>query len=131
MDPWRKPASPPPTALAQRTGIVSRAADARAGPTPVGHSAYAGAHLVTPNVQEMFAFTGIRVDSDETAAAACAQILDRVAIDAVLLTQGEAGMDSEASGHVPLIGVEPPRAGLVTRDRAGAAGLTLSPRRWL
>ena len=65
-------------------------------------AAYAGAHLVTPNVQEMFAFTGIRVDSDETAAAACAQILERVAIDAVLLTRGEAGMTLLERGAKPL-----------------------------
>ena len=53
---------------------------------------FAGARLVTPNTEEMTAFTGVRIDSDEAAEAACAKLLDQVAIDAVLVTRGEAGM---------------------------------------
>jgi D-beta-D-heptose 7-phosphate kinase/D-beta-D-heptose 1-phosphate adenosyltransferase len=64
---------------------------------------YAGATVVTPNIEEMQAFTGIRADSDESAIAACRQILDRVAIDAVLLTRGAAGMTLvERDGSQPL-----------------------------
>ena len=55
-------------------------------------TAFAGATVVTPNIEEMTAFSGIRADSDEAAVAACRQVLDRVAIEAVLLTRGEAGM---------------------------------------
>jgi D-beta-D-heptose 7-phosphate kinase/D-beta-D-heptose 1-phosphate adenosyltransferase len=55
-------------------------------------SLFAGATLVTPNIEEMFAFSGIRADSDETAVAACRRVLDIAAIDAVLLTRGSGGM---------------------------------------
>jgi D-beta-D-heptose 7-phosphate kinase/D-beta-D-heptose 1-phosphate adenosyltransferase len=66
-------------------------------------SVFAGAHLITPNTQEMLEFTGIRADSDEAAVAACRAVLDMVAIDAVLLTRGEAGMTLvERDGGPPL-----------------------------
>lgn len=41
---------------------------------------FAGATLVTPNLEEMHQFTGIRADSDEAAAAACQSVLDQVEI---------------------------------------------------
>jgi D-beta-D-heptose 7-phosphate kinase/D-beta-D-heptose 1-phosphate adenosyltransferase len=64
---------------------------------------FAGATLVTPNLEEMRQFTGIRADSDESAAAACQSVLDQVAIDAVLLTRGEGGMTLvERGGKAPL-----------------------------
>jgi D-beta-D-heptose 7-phosphate kinase/D-beta-D-heptose 1-phosphate adenosyltransferase len=53
---------------------------------------YAGATVITPNREEMQLFSGISPDSDEAAAAACARVLDRVAVDAVLLTRGADGM---------------------------------------
>ncbi|HVZ15435.1 MAG TPA: PfkB family carbohydrate kinase [Bauldia sp.] len=53
---------------------------------------FAGASIVTPNIEEMAAFTGIRVDSDETAVAACRRILEIADIGAVLLTRGSGGM---------------------------------------
>jgi D-beta-D-heptose 7-phosphate kinase/D-beta-D-heptose 1-phosphate adenosyltransferase len=55
-------------------------------------AAFAGASVVTPNIEEMTAFSGIRADSDETAVAACRKVLDQAAIEAVLLTRGSAGM---------------------------------------
>ena len=66
---------------------------------------FAGASLITPNVEEMQAFSGIRADTDEAAIAACRRLLDIAAIDAVLLTRGAAGMtlvtrDGKAL-HVP------------------------------
>jgi D-beta-D-heptose 7-phosphate kinase/D-beta-D-heptose 1-phosphate adenosyltransferase len=68
-------------------------------------SVFSGATLVTPNVEEMTAFTGIRVDSDDSAVVACRQVLDRAAVDAVLLTRGSRGMTLvERNGtvlHVP------------------------------
>ncbi len=64
---------------------------------------FAGATIVTPNSEEMFNFTGIRPDSDTAAEAACRNVLDRVAIEAVLLTRGEAGMTLvERNGAEPL-----------------------------
>ncbi len=94
------------------TSIRALIAAARAAGKPVvvdprraEASAFAGATVVTPNIEEMAAFSGIRADSDETAVAACRAVLDRVAIDAVLLTRGEAGMtlvrrDDDAPIHV-------------------------------
>jgi D-beta-D-heptose 7-phosphate kinase/D-beta-D-heptose 1-phosphate adenosyltransferase len=55
-------------------------------------ASFAGATLLTPNLDEMTAFTGIRADSDATAEAACARLLAAASIDAVLLTRGSAGM---------------------------------------
>jgi D-beta-D-heptose 7-phosphate kinase/D-beta-D-heptose 1-phosphate adenosyltransferase len=65
-------------------------------------SAFAGATLVTPNIEEMLEFTGIRADSDEAAVAACRKVLAGVAIDAVLLTRGPDGMTLLAREGAPL-----------------------------
>jgi len=74
-------------------------------PRKADPAAYAGATIVTPNSEEMTAFTGIRADSDEAAEAACRVVLERVALDAVLLTRGADGMtlmarDAAAPLHV-------------------------------
>ena len=53
---------------------------------------FAGATLLTPNTEEMAAFSGIRIDSNESAEAACRRVLERVAVEAILVTRGEAGM---------------------------------------
>ena len=65
-------------------------------------SAFAGATVVTPNIEEMAAFSGIRVDSDETAEAACRKVLESAAIEAVLLTRGSAGMTLVSRGEEAL-----------------------------
>ena len=65
-------------------------------------SAFAGASVVTPNIEEMTAFSGIRADSDESAVAACRKVLDMAAIDAVLLTRGSAGMTLVGRDAAPL-----------------------------
>ena len=66
---------------------------------------FAGATLLTPNVDELAQISGIRADSDASAEAACRRVLERVSIDAVLVTRGEAGMTLvERNGpatHVP------------------------------
>jgi len=61
-------------------------------PKKADASAFAGARLLTPNLEELAQFTGIRADSDEAAEAACRRLLASVAIDGVLVTRGEAGM---------------------------------------
>jgi len=62
-----------------------------------------GASLITPNVEEMAQFTGIRAESDEAAEAACRRVLEISVIDAVLVTRGEAGMTLvERGGGEPL-----------------------------
>jgi len=64
---------------------------------------FAGATVITPNIEEMLAFSGIRVDTDEAAVAACQRVLDTVAIDAVLVTRGAGGMTLvERGGKAPL-----------------------------
>lgn len=63
---------------------------------------FAGATVVTPNVEEMTAFSGIHADSDASAVAACRAVLDRAAIDAILLTRGSAGMTLVRRGDEPL-----------------------------
>jgi D-beta-D-heptose 7-phosphate kinase/D-beta-D-heptose 1-phosphate adenosyltransferase len=66
---------------------------------------FAGAALLTPNVEEMAQFSGIRADSDAAAEAACRRVLDLVAIDAILVTRGAGGMTlverNGATLHVP------------------------------
>jgi D-beta-D-heptose 7-phosphate kinase/D-beta-D-heptose 1-phosphate adenosyltransferase len=63
---------------------------------------FAGATLITPNIEEMTAFTGIRADSDESAVAACRKVLALSAIDAVLLTRGAGGMTLVTRDDAPL-----------------------------
>jgi D-beta-D-heptose 7-phosphate kinase/D-beta-D-heptose 1-phosphate adenosyltransferase len=53
---------------------------------------YAPATVITPNTLEAAGATGREIRGDEDAAAAARAILDRLAIDAVLLTRGEHGM---------------------------------------
>jgi D-beta-D-heptose 7-phosphate kinase/D-beta-D-heptose 1-phosphate adenosyltransferase len=53
---------------------------------------FAGATILTPNVEEMVQFSGVRARDNESAEAACRLILDRVPVDGILLTRGEAGM---------------------------------------
>ncbi len=63
---------------------------------------FAGATLVTPNLEEMQAFSGILATSDQSAAEACRIVLDRAGITAVLLTRGAAGMTLLERGSEPL-----------------------------
>jgi D-beta-D-heptose 7-phosphate kinase/D-beta-D-heptose 1-phosphate adenosyltransferase len=65
-------------------------------------SVFAGARLLTPNLEELAQFTGIRADSDEAAEAACWHILASVAIDGILVTRGDAGMTLVERGQKPL-----------------------------
>jgi D-beta-D-heptose 7-phosphate kinase / D-beta-D-heptose 1-phosphate adenosyltransferase len=68
-------------------------------------SVFGGATLITPNLEEMEAFTGIPVNSDSSAETACQAVLDAAAVDAVLLTRGADGMTlverGQAALHVP------------------------------
>lgn len=62
-----------------------------------------GATLLTPNSLEMTQFTGIEIDSDEAAEAACRRVLDSTSIEAILLTRGADGMTLvERGGAAPL-----------------------------
>lgn len=63
-------------------------------------SVFAGASLVTPNIEEMEAFTGIRAVDDASAIAACRKVLD-AGIEAVLLTRGAGGMTLMSRGDEP------------------------------
>ncbi len=63
---------------------------------------FSGVTLVTPNTHELERFTGLPVDSDDAAAAACLRILDTVHVEAVLVTRGHAGMTLLERGVQPL-----------------------------
>ncbi len=71
-------------------------------PRHASAQAYAGATVVTPNRDEMFVFTGIGVDDDASAVAACTRMLEAVAVDAVLVTRGADGMTLLERGGEPL-----------------------------
>ncbi len=51
-----------------------------------------GASVVTPNKEEMQALTGIAADGDGAAEAACAALIEKAGVAAVLLTRGADGM---------------------------------------
>lgn len=63
---------------------------------------FSGATLVTPNLEEMVAFTGIAVRDDASAEAACRRVLDLAAVDAILLTRGADGMTLVERDRAPL-----------------------------
>lgn len=69
----------------------------RADPT-----VFSGATLLTPNLGEMEAFTGMEVRDDASAEAACRRVLEMAAVDAVLLTRGSAGMTLVKRDRPPL-----------------------------
>ncbi len=65
--------------------------------------AFAGASLITPNREEAHGYSGINPDSDEAAVQCAGRLLDRVAVDAVLITRGADGMTLvERGGKAPL-----------------------------
>ena len=72
-----------------------------ADPRRASAAAFAGATVVTPNREEMLAFSGISADDDDAAVAACERLLREVAIDAVLLTRGPDGMTLVERGGTP------------------------------
>src|SRR5919202_1011768 len=62
---------------------------------------YAGADLVCPNLREIHEVTQIHADDDESAARACAAVLERFELGAVALTRSEAGMTIAERGGAP------------------------------
>lgn len=74
-------------------------------PKKADAAVFAGATLLTPNLEEMAQFSGIRAEDDASAEAACRAVLDKVAIDAILVTRGAGGMTLCERGkpalHVP------------------------------
>jgi D-beta-D-heptose 7-phosphate kinase/D-beta-D-heptose 1-phosphate adenosyltransferase len=84
--------------LDQRTIPAIIAAGREAGlpvvvdPKKADAGIFAGATLLTPNVEEMVQFSGIRATDDASAEAACRLILERVPVEGILLTRGDAGM---------------------------------------
>lgn len=83
--------------LARQAGVPVIVDPKKADPT-----VFAGATLLTPNTLELERFTGDPVDSDETADIACRHILETVAVDAVLVTRGPAGMTLVARDAAPV-----------------------------
>lgn len=66
---------------------------------------FSGATLLTPNLGEMRAFTGMDAHDDGSAEAACRRVLEVAEVDAILLTRGSDGMTlverNRAAVHVP------------------------------
>ena len=92
-----------PTSIAELIGAARAAGKVVVvDPRHADASVFAGASVVTPNIEEMTAFSGIRADSDEAAVAACRKVLAGTTIEAVLLTRGAAGMTLVARGEVPV-----------------------------
>jgi D-beta-D-heptose 7-phosphate kinase/D-beta-D-heptose 1-phosphate adenosyltransferase len=63
---------------------------------------YAGADVVCPNLREIHDVTQIHADDDEKAARACAAVLERFDVGAVVLTRSEAGMTIAERGGAPV-----------------------------
>jgi len=74
-------------------------------PKKADAAAFSGATLLTPNLEEMAQFSGIRALDDASAEAACRAVLERVAVEAILVTRGAGGMTLAERGkpavHVP------------------------------
>jgi D-beta-D-heptose 7-phosphate kinase/D-beta-D-heptose 1-phosphate adenosyltransferase len=71
-------------------------------PKGTDYGRYAGARLVCPNRVEALAATGIGSDEPDGVARAGARLLETVAVDAVLVTLGEAGMALFERGRAPV-----------------------------
>jgi len=70
---------------------------------------YAGATLVTPNLQEAETATHRRIRSDDDARTAAHQFRERAQCASVLITRGEAGMwlcDARVEGSIPAVARE-------------------------
>jgi rfaE bifunctional protein kinase chain/domain len=70
---------------------------------------YAGATLVTPNLQEAETATHRRIRSDDDARAAARQFREAAHCESVLITRGEAGMwlcDEHTEGSIPAVARE-------------------------
>lgn len=65
-------------------------------------SRYSGASVVTPNLREAYAASGIQANSDDESNAASELILSRFQIDSVLITRAEKGMTLAERGKAPL-----------------------------
>jgi len=68
-------------------------------------SAYAGASVITPNRQELARASGLPTASDDEVAAAARAVLERLDVEALVVTRAEAGISLIARGaepaHVP------------------------------
>jgi D-beta-D-heptose 7-phosphate kinase/D-beta-D-heptose 1-phosphate adenosyltransferase len=91
-------------------GLLSRVmGGARAAGCPVlvdpkgtDYARYDGAHLLAPNRGEALVAAGLTADEPDGVERAAARLLDRVAVDAVLVTLGEAGMTLFERGKPPV-----------------------------
>ncbi len=84
-------------------------------PKKADAAVFAGATLLTPNAEEMRVFTGVAIDSNEAAETAGKRLLEAVAVEAVLVTRGEAGMTLIRRDAPPLhVGAETHRVFDVT-----------------
>lgn len=85
---------------------LARAADKPVIVDPKGadYGVYAGATLLTPNLDELALASGMPVDGDAAVVAACQRIIADCGVEAVLATRSEQGMslvDADAAHHLP------------------------------
>ena len=91
------------TSRVQEVIATARAAGKRVivDPKGVDFARYAGASLITPNLQEFEAVVGAWYNDDELAAKAAA-LCQRFEFEAMLVTRGDAGMSLVRPGQAPL-----------------------------
>jgi D-beta-D-heptose 7-phosphate kinase/D-beta-D-heptose 1-phosphate adenosyltransferase len=90
--------------LLARTIRTARAAGCFVVVDPKGadYARYDGAHLLSPNRGEALTAAGVTSDEPDAVGRAAARLLDRVAVEAVLVTLGEAGMMLYERGQAPV-----------------------------
>lgn len=85
------------TGLARRAGLP-----VVVDPKSANFARYDGATLLTPNVPEVLRATGLDASGDEAAIAAGRQVLEKAAIEAVLITRADKGMTLVTRQDAPL-----------------------------
>jgi len=87
-------------AVIERAG--ARGVPVVADPKSLDFSHYRGVGVLTPNRAELQAATQIDVASDDQAAAAARQVIDRCGVEAVLATRGAEGMSLVSGAGTPV-----------------------------
>ena len=78
-------------------------------PKGIDYAHYRGATLLTPNRRELAEATRMPVSSDDEIVAAACDLIDRIEVDAILVTRGGEGMTLVADGavhHLPAEALE-------------------------
>jgi len=71
-------------------------------PKGADYSRYNGAYLISPNRTEALTAAGLMLDHTDSVIRAGSRLLETLAVEAVLITQGEEGMTLFERGHEPI-----------------------------